>query len=195
MRTSLKSFSRVRRISVALLACAALAALALGALGCASLKKAVQKKLDKGKPPKAEAPAARFAVEEIQRWNRDLYRRHFLFWRGWSQELERDLGSNAKRERQDLRETSRHLESMRAYLTGEPAEKLDTHLRDLEQVRERLSLPSRSASDNAILAREIARMNAAVARECSFERVQPFLKPDAIPFDMQAYAESGEPAQ
>lgn len=195
MRSNSRSCSRARRLSLAFLAWAVLVAVALGASGCASIKKAIQKRLQRGKPPAYEAPAARFAVEEVQRWNRDLYRRHYLFWRGWSQELERDLGSNAKRERQDLRETARHLASMRAYLTGEAAEKMDASIRELEGVRERLAQPARSAADNAILSREIARMNTTVAREFSFERVKPFLKPDALPFDLKAYAESGEPSQ
>ena len=87
---------------------------------------------------KEEIKPAQFEITQPHRPYEELYKEHFNFWKNWHRQLIQDLGTNRKRERQDMRETRRHLEALQKYLHEDQAAIARGYLERFDRVTERL---------------------------------------------------------
>jgi len=95
-------------------------------------KKFVRKKAEKN-------PEQVFAYDpqQYQREPNDvLYKKHFIFWKAWQEELIYKLGTNRAGDLRNFQEALKHLDDMKSCLSSEKASELDTHTQALRSFYE-----------------------------------------------------------
>lgn len=103
--------------------------------GCASFKKKFVRK-----PKEIEKPTPIMHTKDYTQEypNILLYKKHYLFWRYWQEELINSLGSNRKKEIRCVRSALDELRTLNNYLNLEGRENLAPYIIRLENITERI---------------------------------------------------------
>ena len=103
--------------------------LIIGLTGCASFRKKFVRK-----PKKVEKPTPIMQTKDYtQEYSHILlYKKHYLFWKYWQEELINSLGSNRKKERRCARAALDELKTLGGYLNSEGKERLAPYIAELE---------------------------------------------------------------
>ena len=86
----------------------------------------------------------------------DRYREHFAFWKSWHSQLLDSFGELKKRDMVNLNGAIGELRSMKALITGKPADRLKEILTQMDEMEERWSIaptPSHPTGDRTSLER------------------------------------------
>jgi len=138
---------------------------------------------------KAEKPKeAQFAVESFKsRPYEDLYKEHFNYWKNWHRQLIQDLGSNRKREIQDVREARRHLAGLDKYLVDEKAAEVPVLVERFDELTQPVIDAKLSAINRNLLGRRLEALKLEIERTLHYEKMQDYLLPTPIPVNLEDY--------
>ena len=162
----------MRKIVAICLACSLLISLA----GCAPewQKKFIRKKKDVKKMPR---------IYQLKRYEKkpslELYRKHYVYWETWQSELIEVLGNNSKKDTRCVEEAVGQLKDMQYILVPEKGDKLNPHIKNMEQIRDMIVRGDMTQPTNRdYVKRRLERTDRVVKREFSPNKVKNYIKKD-----------------
>ncbi|MFH1847636.1 MAG: hypothetical protein ABH825_00255 [Candidatus Omnitrophota bacterium] len=131
MRMNLKKCSAFSK-TIGIIMAALLLTLETSGCGPAWKKKFVRKKKEK------EKEVFVYREKDYSRpESSDTYKKHFLFWKTWHQELVNKLGKNRLRDNRAFDESIANLQDMKKLLTGEKAAAIEGYIAQLKEAQAR----------------------------------------------------------
>ncbi|MBI4115684.1 MAG: hypothetical protein HY447_03810 [Candidatus Omnitrophica bacterium] len=167
---------------------AALLSFAFIITGCAELEKMLVRK------KKSEPVKPLINVESTERPYAQLYKEHFIYWKGWHGETLKDLNGNPKRLQNDLREEKRHLTYLEKYLQPEKKEIVRSYVKEFDEIASQIQRESLYAAqaNRGIIERQLESLGLRISNSLSYKDMKNFLLPTPIPFNLSEY-EGEEP--
>lgn len=167
--------SRLARVACCLLLVAAL-------MGCESLQRKLTRKPKHPNPP----PTPIISFEDYTRTMTplDRYRKHYLMFDYWNSQLieaSRSDPINPKRLARASDESLAELETMRALVTDELAERFVPLIEARKKISQALQHPGFSAFRSTIIGRELEAQARQIHRELYWRDVEDRLKPQEAP--------------
>jgi hypothetical protein len=140
--------------------------------GCASFKKKFVRK-PKGK--KRPTPII-YTKDYTQQYpNILLYKKHYLFWRYWQEELINSLGLNRKKEIRCARSALDELKTLNNYLNPEGKDNLAPYILKLEDITKRILSRRPVGLQISKLKRELEKHKRAVERSFFYKDVEEWI--------------------
>jgi len=147
--------------------------------GCGSTdwrKKFIRKQQQKTALPKY------YEVKEfIPQPNLIIYKKHYVFWRSWHEELMKNIDSTGSRKR-NIRcvvDAISNLKDMQARVIPEKAQKLDECMKELEDIKQKLVDETLTSSQTSGTRSRLNKMYRFIKREFSPRAITPFLLADS----------------
>jgi len=145
--------------------------LCLSISGCAQIKR----KFTRGKEPKKVTP-----IIEIKDYSStlkidELYKKHFVFWKYWQDELIHNLGGNIKKQKRCYNEALIELKTIASYLQEQKRKSLQPYIDILEEMREDVNNPVLSQVVLHRLKSELGEHKRIVDREFSLTKMKSWL--------------------
>ncbi len=142
--------------------------------GCALRKKFVRKK----KKEEAEKSAVILALEDYDKIAdyHDLYKKHFLLWQYWCDELISSLKLNYKKQKECAAQSLENLVSLEKYVLSSKQEPLGTYIQRFEKIK--LEIDRRKITNDiekARTVREIEKLERLVDKEYRYSEIKPFI--------------------
>lgn len=141
--------------------------------GCASFKKKFVRN-----PKEAEKPTPIVQTKDYTQEYSDvlLYKKHYLFWKYWQEELINSLGSNRKKERRCTRAALDELKTLGGYLNSEGKEHLAPYIAALETITEEILSKKPIGSKLTKLKRELEKHKRNVQRSFFYKDVEEWVE-------------------
>lgn len=129
------------------------------------------------------------AVEErsIDLSNEDYYKQHYTFWRGWQEELSRELGGNRKRVINTILEIERHLTAMSNYLIEEEAQPLRMMIQRFREITAPIKKGDLNSIEIERTRRRLEIFGLEAQKNFAPSKVKGVLLPTPPPVDMTEY--------
>lgn len=141
--------------------------------GCAQWRKKFIRKRAKKKP----AQIVSYEPKEYQPDPSDvLYRRYFVFWKAWQQELIGKLGDSRKSDLRFFTEALKNLHAMRNHLADSKAVELDVHIKRLDGYYRKYQARSMSTVQSKRMSSELNRLMLRIDKEFRYSRVKEFVQ-------------------
>lgn len=141
--------------------------------GCASFKKKFVRK-----PKDIEKPTPIMHTKDYTQEypNILLYKKHYLFWRYWQEELINSLGSNRKKEFRCARSALDELKALGNYLIPEGKESLAPYIAELESITKQILSKRLIGSQVSKLKRELEKHKRNVQRSFFYKDVEKWIE-------------------
>ncbi len=141
--------------------------------GCASFKKKFVRK-----PKDIEKPTPIMHTKDYTQEypNILLYKKHYLFWRYWQEELINSLGSNRKKEFRCARSALDELKTLGNYLIPEGKESLAPYIAELESITKQILSKRLIGSQVSKLKRELEKHKRNVQRSFFYKDVEKWIE-------------------
>lgn len=140
--------------------------------GCAELRK---KFIRKKKADKRESSF--YVIEKYKpKPSDERYQDHYVLWHNWHLELERTEGGSYLRDIRAATEALKHLTAMQGLLIDEKAKELDTQIKHMERLLERLKQTQEDITKNVHSRRTVEQIGRVVVNNFSYNRVKDSLK-------------------
>ena len=141
--------------------------------GCATLKKKFVRPPKKGKitPVLVTQDYRGIYTNEV------LYNNHFIYWRGWTEELMESLfsGLSNKRQVQSANLALDDMKRMQDLLNSPKKEALSTHIKVYEDILEKLRLGQPNRVDAVKMANDLEKERRVIIREFETRKVKEFI--------------------
>lgn len=139
--------------------------------GCAELKD----KFTPKKEPKEVTP-----IVEIKDYSKKikvdkLYKKHFMFWKYWNDELINSLGENIKKQKRCYDESLVELKAMASYLQQQKQKTLQSYINKLEKLGKEVKDPILTQNEKHFLERHLKKYKRIIDRKFSLSKVKPWL--------------------
>jgi len=142
--------------------------------GCAAFKK----KFTRKKKPR-EPETVYYELEEYAREpNAVLYKRHYIFWKTWQDELINKMGENHKKDMRCAGEIINSLQDMQRFLLREKAEELAPYIDEMEGIRQQLSDRYIATASRKRLKRILQARYRQIRRAFPYKKVKDFILDD-----------------
>ncbi len=112
------------------------------------------------------------------RSNEELYQDYYIVWKSWSSELVDSLNSQSNRKKQVecIRYFIKNLENMKELLQEERQEILNTQLKELNKIKDKISVPNLNNSDFSMLKDQINIISRKIQRDFSYKKIKQWIK-------------------
>jgi len=140
--------------------------------GCATLKrKFVRKK------KKEEKQKVVLALEDYDKLidYHELYKKHYLLWGYWHDELISALEKSYKKQRVCIDQVLEHLDSLKKYITPEKASLLEEYISRLEKIRKRLYGRSLNDIEKDRISRELEKLKRLIDKEFRYSEIKSYI--------------------
>ncbi len=111
--------------------------LCINILGCSTLREKFVRK----KEPEEVKPIVNIEEYSNKINTKELYKKHFVFWKYWHEELINVLGGNKKKQKQCYNEILAELKAMASYLQQQKAEILQGYIKEIEELENDVNSP------------------------------------------------------
>ncbi len=144
------------------------------AVGCGPMaNKFTRKKKEKEAPP---------VYYELEKYTRDsnlvIYKRHYLYWKTWQEELINKLGGNRSKDIRCIEEAISNLRDMKKVLKPEKAEGLEVHIGEMEGLKEKISAKFITLATKNRLVSVLEKKYREIKMDFSPKKVNDFILPD-----------------
>jgi len=127
----------------------------------------------------AEKPEQVF-IYEPKEYKRDpndvFYKRHYIFWKAWHEELVNKLGLNKKSDLRAFEESLKHLTQMKICLIDEMAEELQAHIDKLDGHYRKYKTSNLDLNRARRVRQELDRLMLRINRSFSNKKVKEYFK-------------------
>jgi hypothetical protein len=140
--------------------------------GCATLRrKFVRKK------KKKEGQKVILALEDYDKLidYHELYKKHYLLWQYWHDELIGSLEKNYKKQRVCADQVLEHLNALKKYITPDKAEILIGYIQRVEKIRNRLYGRSLNEIERARISRELEKLKRLIDKEFRYSEIKSYI--------------------
>jgi len=143
--------------------------------GCASLRK---KFIRKKRKEEAEKSTVVLALEDYDKLidYHNLYKKHFLLWQYWCDELISSFEMNYKKQKVCADQSLENLSSLKKYVTSSKKEPLGTYIQRFEKIK--LQIDRRKISNDiekSRTVREIEKLKRLVDKEYRYSKIKAFI--------------------
>lgn len=149
-------------------------------VGCEAFVRKFTRKPKKDKIKKEEMILVPEEYKGPNMSQEELYRKYFLFWKSWDNELHESLsgsGANHKKQISCAKEAIKNLVQMKFYLNEEKQKKLDVYIDRLGALKELIARDVYS-SKVAIHRNNAERIRRGILKDFSFEKIKDSLAPE-----------------
>jgi len=140
--------------------------------GCATLKKKFVRK-----KKKKEEQKVILALEDYDKLidYHQLYKKHYLLWEYWHEELISALEKSYKKQRVCIDQILEHLNSVKKYISPEKASLLEEYISRLEKIRKRLYGRSLNDIEKARISRELEKLKRLIDKEFRYSEIKSYI--------------------
>lgn len=135
----------------------------------------IRRKFTRKKKPKKITPIVEIKDYSTSLKVDELYKKHFVFWKYWEEELIHNLGKNIKKQKRCYIEALSELKTMASYLQEQKQKLLQPYIDKLEELKERIEKPVLSQIEIQDLRLRLKRHKRIVDREFSLSKVESWL--------------------
>lgn len=139
--------------------------------GCAALKE----KFTRKKPPQKITPIIEIKDYSMSIKVDKLYKKHFVFWKSWEEELIQNLDKNIKKRRLSYRESLMELKTLSSFLKQQKQEELKPYIKELEKMGHQIEKHYLSKVEKHRLRIKLKKHKRIVDREFPLSKVKPWL--------------------
>lgn len=145
----------------------------LGLTGCATLRRKFVRK----KKKEEQKPTVILALKDYDKLinYQDLYKKHFLLWQYWQEELISALGQNFKKQRECIDQALENLSALEKYITPDKKSTLDTYLARLDKIRKRLYGRSLNSIEKDRIKRELEKIKRLVDKGYRYSKIKSYI--------------------
>jgi hypothetical protein len=146
--------------------------LILGLSGCATIKRKFTRK-----KKKENKPEVILALEDYDKFidYHELYKKHYLLWQYWHDELIASLEKNFKKQRQCVEQSLEHLRALGKYITEEKKELLNTYVERLEEIREKILKRRLNPIERDRISRELQKLKRLIDKEFRYSEIKAYI--------------------
>lgn len=148
----------------------------ISAMGCEAFVRKFTRKPKKENLPKEELVLEPQEYKPLFQTKEELYRKYFLYWKSWHDELLFSLsyGASHKKQLDCASETIKNLESIRELLSEPMRNNLDTYLQELKEIAAQIEKDTYSS--NAARSRlGLERLRRNILRDFSYNKIKDHL--------------------
>ena len=140
--------------------------------GCATLKRKFVRK-----EKKKEEQKVILALEDYDKFidYHELYKKHYLLWQYWHDELISSLERNYKKQRVCADQILEHLTALQKYITPDKEEVLEGYIQRLEKIRARLYGRSLNDIEKARISRELEKLKRLIDKEFRYSEIKSYI--------------------
>jgi len=143
--------------------------------GCASLRKKFIRKKRKEEEEKTTVILALEDYDKIADYH-NLYKKHFLLWQYWCDELISSLKMNYKKQKECAAQSLENLISLKKYVSSSKKEPLSTYIQRFEKIK--LKVDRRKITNDiekARTVRELEKLKRLVDKEYRYSEIKAFI--------------------
>lgn len=146
-------------------------ALILGLSGCATVKRKFTRK------KKERKPEVILALEDYDKFidYHGLYKKHYLLWQYWHDELIASLERNFKKQRQCVEQSLEHLRALGKYITEEKKGILGTYVGRLEGIRGKILRRRLNPIERDKISRELQKLKRLIDKEFRYSEIKAYI--------------------
>jgi len=164
--------------------------LAFEVTGCGPLKKKFTRKKKEAAPPPVYFELEKYSKEP----NAVLYRRHYIYWKTWQEELINKIAQGYKKDMRCSLEIISNLRDMKRLLVEEKADELQAYIEQMQEIKETLDERYITIAIKKRAKHKLERMYRAIKREFSFKSVKDYILADSIPSEVTQPVSAAQPA-
>jgi polyhydroxyalkanoate synthesis regulator phasin len=142
--------------------------------GCDS----IQRKFTRKTKRKTISPKFYHEAGGETRPNLELYMTHYTYWKTWHEDLVKDGGRNAKRDKMAISEVLGNLHDMKKSLTDEKARELQVHIDETKALTDRVAAGAVTTASLENLKRKLDNVRARIVRKFYYKKVAEYILPD-----------------
>jgi len=113
--------------------------------------------------------------------NSVLYKQYYIFWKTWHEELISRIDQTHQKAVRCASETVINLNSMKKFLAGEKADKLQAYIDEMTNVKGELNKRYLSSASKMRMKRKLETAYRQIKREFAYKKVIDHILPDAVP--------------
>ncbi len=150
--------------------------LALDISGCTSLK-GLRSKFIREKKEEEQRPTVILALEEdedIANYH-ELYKKHFLLWQYWHDELIASIEENFKKQQQCAMQTVEHLSYLKKYVIEEKRPLLVDYVKRVSSIKDKISDRRLSDIQRSRIAKELEKIKRLVDKEYRYSEIKDYI--------------------
>jgi len=160
--------------------------------GCGPLKKKFTRKKKKGTPPPVYYELEKYSKES----NAVLYKRHYIYWKTWQEELINKMGDKYKKDIRYADGIISNLRDMRRLLVKEKGDELAVFIDEMKKIKEKLNDRSLRGANKIRIKSTLEKRYRKIKREFSYTKVEDYIledvKPPEVPQPEKKDAEKAE---
>ncbi|MDD5613946.1 MAG: hypothetical protein PHQ54_02600 [Candidatus Omnitrophica bacterium] len=140
--------------------------------GCAGLsKKFVRKKKQEEKPPVILALEEDKDIADYH----ELYKKHFMLWQYWHDELISALKQNYKKQKECAAYTYEHLNHLRKYVFEDRRASLDSYISQMEQITAKINDRRISDTTKIRIAGDLEKLKRLIDKEYRYPQIKDYI--------------------
>jgi len=106
----------------------------------------------------------------------ELYKKHYVYWKTWQDELVEVIGENAKKDKRCIEEIVGQLGDMQNILVPEKADKLETHIEVMRKVADTIRDGDLSPTTRDYVRRKLEREERYIKRDFGPNKVRNYIR-------------------
>jgi len=163
----------IRKILVIIL----IVLIGLEVTGCGPLKRKFTRKKKKGTPPPVYYELEKYSREP----NMVLYKRHYIYWKTWQEELINKIGDKHKKDIRYADGIISNLQDMRRLLAKEKGHELTVFIDEMKKIKEKLNDRSLRGANKIRIKNTLEKRYRKIKREFSYTKVADYVLKDVKP--------------
>lgn len=146
-------------------------------LGCDAFARKFTRKPKKDIVPVEDMVLAPEEYKGPQMTQEELYRRYFLFWKSWHEELINSLleARSQKKQIDCAMEAIKNLTGLKAFIKEEKQKELDVYINSLQDIQKQIE-DSPYGNENSYIRNGVERLKLRILKNYSYDKIKQYLK-------------------
>ncbi len=150
-----------------------LAVLVMNICGCASMQKKFTRK-KKQEDPRSNVILALEEYDKLADYH-ELYKKHYLLWQYWHDELINSIKENYKKQKNCAKETLENLSALKKYISADKQELLDGYIMRVEEIKRRIDTRYTNKIEQDRMSRELEKIKRLIDKEYRYSEIQSYV--------------------